>query len=92
MRAKEGKINFFLRMETDGKHLTKRPWTEGVDTMEREGGHEVGSSSSMLCAPGKMLKEKASAIGNVIVPEMLIALPMRFAHEVACWFHKGFQR
>ena len=39
----------------------------------------MGSRSSMLCAPGKMLKEKASAIGNVIVP------------EVARWFHKRFE-
>ena len=38
-----------------------------------------------------MLKEKASAIGNVIVPEILRALPMAFAHEVARWFHKRFQ-
>ena len=45
----------------------------------------------MLCAPGKMLKEKASAFGNVIVPGMLKDLPMAFAHEVARWFHKRFQ-
>ena len=38
-----------------------------------------------------MLKEKASAFGNVIVPEMLKALPMGFTHEVARWFHKRFQ-
>ena len=28
---------------------------------------------------------------NVIVPEMLKALPMEFAHEVARWFQKRFQ-
>ena len=38
-----------------------------------------------------MLKEKASAIGNVIVPEILRALFIAFAHEVARWFHKRFQ-
>ena len=51
----------------------------------------MGSRSSMLCAFGKMFKEKASAFGNVIVPEMRKALPMGFAHEVARWFHKRFQ-
>ena len=51
----------------------------------------MGSRSSMLCALGKMFQEKASAFGNVIVPEMLKALPMGFAYEVARWFHKRFQ-
>ena len=51
----------------------------------------MGSRSSMFRALGKMLKEQASAIGNVIVPEMLKALPMEVAHEVARWFHKIFQ-
>ena len=35
-RASEGEINFFLRMETEGKHSKKWPWTEGVDTIEWE--------------------------------------------------------
>ena len=51
----------------------------------------MGSRSSVLCALGKMFQEKASAFGNVIVPEMLKALPMGFAHEVGRWFHKRFQ-
>ena len=34
----------------------------------------MGSRSSMFCELGKMLKEKASAFGNVIVPEILRVL------------------
>ena len=40
---------------------------------------------------GRMLKEKASGLGNVIVPEMLKALPTCFVHEVAHLCNKRFQ-
>ena len=84
-RASEGEINFFLRMETEGKHSTKWPWTEGVDTIGRKKVTRWDSSHPCFARLGRCGRKRP------IVLEMLKALPMEFAHEVARWFHKRFQ-